>query len=294
MNADAYAARFRRVLDAIDANLEGDLSVERLSDVAAFSPHHFHRQFSGLFGLGVHRYVQLVRFKRASYQLAYRDDAILDVALACGYESHEAFTRAFKKAVGQTPSAFRAAPSWTQWHGVFRSIRELRRQHMRSDPATKTVDVVEFPETRVAILSHRGDPARIGDTIRAFIAWRKLNHLPPRSNATFNLLYGDPEQTPPDEFRLDLCVATRHPIVDDGSGIVEGVIPAGRCAVVRHVGSDDTLAESLLHLYAAWLPASGEEPRDFPPFLQRVSFFPDVPEHEAITDVFLPLRPRRC
>ena len=37
-------------------------------------------------------------------------------------------------------------------------------------------------------------------------------------------------------------------------------------------------------------PASGEEPRDFPLYFQRVSFFPDVPEHEAITDVFLPLR----
>ncbi|WP_408605894.1 hypothetical protein [Mastigocladopsis repens] len=43
-------------------------------------------------------------------------------------------------------------------------------------------------------------------------------------------------------------------------------------------------------MYSIWLPLSGEEPRDFPLYLQRVSFFPDVPEYEAITDIFLPLK----
>ena len=73
-------------------------------------------------------------------------------------------------------------------------------------------------------------------------------------------------------------------------GVVGRTIPRGRCAVLRHVGSDDGYAATLDWLYKEWLPASGEEPRDFPLFLQRVRFFPDVPEHEAVTDVFLPLK----
>jgi AraC family transcriptional regulator len=40
-------------------------------------------------------------------------------------------------------------------------------------------------------------------------------------------------------------------------------------------------------------PQSGEAPRDFPLFLQRVLFLLDVPEHEAGTDVFLPLKEPR-
>jgi hypothetical protein len=40
-----------------------------------------------------------------------------------------------------------------------------------------------------------------------------------------------------------------------------------------------------LYLYRDWLPGSGEETRDFPLYCQRVSVFPDVPEHEAITDM---------
>ena len=44
-----------------------------------------------------------------------------------------------------------------------------------------------------------------------------------------------------------------------------------------------------MFLYREWLPDSGEELRDFPLYCERVSFFPDVPEREAITDLYLPL-----
>jgi len=66
-----YHARMQRVLDYIDQHLDGDLGLERVSRVAAFSKFHFHRQFTATFGLSVHRYVQLARLKRASHRLAY-------------------------------------------------------------------------------------------------------------------------------------------------------------------------------------------------------------------------------
>ena len=287
---EAYRRRFRRVLEHIDQHLEDELTVDGLSAVAAFSKFHFHRQFSELFGMGVYRYVQLVRLKRAAYQLAFRaDERIIDVALGAGYESHEAFTRAFKKTVGQTPSEFRERPNWPAWHAVFQPLSELRSEHMKPDSQSKQVNVVDFKATRVGTLVHRGDPKHLEGTIRTFIEWRKQNRLHPDVSASFNLFYGDLD-TPPEEFRLDLCAATEKPIGDNPFGVVEQIIPAGRCAVLRHIGSDDTLVETITYLYRTWLPASGEELRDFPLFAQRVRMFPDVPEHEAVTDVFLPLR----
>jgi len=71
---------------------------------------------------------------------------------------------------------------------------------------------------------------------------------------------------------------------------VAGAIPAGRCALLRLFGPDDGLDAAARFLYGTWLPQSGEEPREFPLFLRRVKFFPEVPESEAITDLFLPLR----
>jgi AraC family transcriptional regulator len=288
--AEAYFGRFRRVLEYIDtrADADADLSVEALCRVAAFSKFHFHRQFSELFGVAAHKYVQLVRLRRASYRLAFRGDSILDIALSSGYESHEAFSRAFRKLLEQAPSEFRAEPDWQRFHQTQAPLTEVRSEHMSPAYRHEDVSIQDFPETRVAVLEHRGDPRRLGDSIRKFIEWRKQNRLLPRVSATFNLFYEPPEAT--EDFRLDLCAAITDVVAPNSSGVVQKSIPAGRCAVLRHVGSDDTLAASIHYLYSTWLPKSGEEPRDFPLFARRVRFFPDVPEHEALTEIYLPIR----
>jgi len=76
----------------------------------------------------------------------------------------------------------------------------------------------------------------------------------------------------------------------NGERIEAGTIPGGRCAVLRVVGNTDNLELAALYLYRDWLPASGEEARDFPLYCERVTFFPEVPEHEATADLFLPLK----
>lgn len=286
---DTYLARFQKVLAYIDAHLHDELGLVQLSEVAMFSKHHFLRQFSELFGLGVYQYVQLCRLKRASYQLAFRRDRpVIEIALDSGYEHAESFSRAFKKIAGQTPSEFRKQPQWEPWHDTYQPLTALRTRYMHTTPSSRDIRIVDFPQTRLAVLEHRGDPNRIGDSIRAFIAWRKAHHLHPSRYATFNIFYDDPYQVPPQDYRFDLGVAVDRDM--SGDGIVDKLIPSGRCAVLRHVGSDDHLHASISALYAQWLPHSGEEPRDFPLFVQRLAFFPDVPEHEAVVDIFLPLQ----
>lgn len=290
--ADAHGARFRRVLAYIDGHVNGDLTVDRLSGVAAFSKYHFHRQFSALFGISVYKYVTLVRLKRASYQLAFRESSrIIDIALASGYDSGEAFARAFKKTFGQTPTAFRGQPDWDAWHEIYQSLRDRMSPHTKQrTPHADEVNVEVFEKTRVAALEHCGDPRLLGSSLRRFIEWRKQHRLPPRVSATFNLLYDDPAETPPEDYRFVLCAATNRGVPDNPFGVVEKTIPGGRCAVLRHVGSDHGLEEAVTYLYSTWLPGSREQVREFPLYLQRVRFFPDVPEREAVTDIFLPLR----
>jgi AraC family transcriptional regulator len=288
---DIYRARFRKVLEYIDAHLDDDLTVDRLSSVAAFSKYHFHRQFSEFFVVSVYKYVQLNRLKRAAYQLVFRDrTSIIDIALASGYENPESFSRAFKKSIGQTPSEFRKQPQWHPWHSIYQPLSDLRIKHMKPENQPAQVQLIIFKETKVAALEHRGNPNLIGNSVRKFIEWRKQNNLPPKVSATFNILYDNPSETLRDDYRLDICAATECEVADNPFGVVEKNIPGGRCAVLRHVGSNDNIGESMTYLYSKWLPLSGEDLRDFPLYLQRVRFFPDVPEHEAITDIFLPLK----
>lgn len=287
---NGYHARMARVLAFIDAHLGEDLPVERLGEVAGFSHFHFHRLFSAWAGMPVGRYIQLRRMKRAAYRLAFRPaEPLIEIAFDSGYESPEAFGRAFRKLAGETPARFRQAPDWDAWRTHFEPLATLGSRHMPFDPSRASVTIADAPTVRVAALEHRGSPATIHDSIRRFIAWRREAGLPPPRSATYNILHDDPDAVPPAAFRMDLCAAIDGPLAANAHGVVEKTIEGGRVAVLRHVGTDDTLGDAIAWLYRQWLPASGEETRDFPLHVQRVRFFPDVPENEAVTDVFLPL-----
>lgn len=286
-----YHARMQRVLDHIGRHLDDDLDLEAVSGIAAFSKFHFHRQFTATFGLSVHRYVQLARMKRASYRLAYRDaQSVTDIAMDAGYDAPDAFARAFRQRFGQSPSSFRKAPDWEPWLAAFGPLDTARSKIMQTSYTPDDVTIRDMAPVPVAIMEHRGDPATIGATIQRFIAWRRTTALTPKTTPTFNVFHSDPRTTPPAGYRMDLCVGTDRPIEAKGERIEVGTIPGGRCAVLRVVGHTDNLEPAALYLYRDWLPASGEGARDFPLYCQRVSFFPEVPEHEAVADLFLPLK----
>jgi AraC family transcriptional regulator len=268
--------RFRKVLEYVDAHCDDELSIETLACVAGLSKSHFQRQFAGCFGVSTHKYVQLVRFHRASFRLAFRESSIVEIALDSGYESHQAFTRAFKGTFGQAPSKFRKDPDWVAWGERLGRLSELRKT---SAVPGEEVRVEQLPQVRVTALEHRGNALQLHETLRRFIAWRRQSGLTPPASATFNLVY--------DEAHLDLCAEGVSLL--DADGLVEKCIAGGRYAVLRHVGHDESLWRSVEWLYAKWLPASAETLRDEPLCLRRVRFFPDVAEHEAVTDVMLPL-----
>ena len=150
------------------------------------------------------------------------------------------------------------------------------------------VEIVNFPDTKVAVLEYRGDPKSIGEAVQRFIAYRKQHHMHPITNATFNIA-NSPAEVP---FRIDLCAATDQFAGDNQYGIVSKTISGGRCAVLRHVGSDDTLGETVRLLCEDWFPQSGEIRRDFPLFFQRVKFPPEVSEDDSVIDVYLPIQQR--
>lgn len=283
-----YLARMRRVLDRIDAEGQEPLGIESLAAVAAFSPFHFQRQFSSLLGMSVGEYQRQARLRRAAMRLAHRpQDSVTAIALDAGYGSNEAFARAFRSLLGQSPSAFRAKPDWQALDVLVDRLNRLRSRHMPEQFQPSDVEIVDFPQTRLLTLEHSGVPALVGATVQRFIAFRRAHHLHPDRSATFNLFPVDPVTTPAEGFHMLLGVATTRQIEAEGLG--SWTIPAMRAARIVQTGSPDNLGPGFDFLYGQWLPASGEEMRDHPPFVRRVSFYPDVPLHEAVTELYLPL-----
>lgn len=286
LNTDRYYHRFAKVFDYIDQHIDEPLSLKNVSEVAHFSPYHFHRQFSALSGMSLGRYIQLMRLKRASYRLVFNlNEKVIDIALDAGFQHAESFSRAFKQWFKVTPSEFRQQPMWIDWHQRTHQPQRKWRENM-------SVEIIDFPATKVAMLVHRGDPLCINETAAQFVTWRKETGLSPvRLSQTFGVAPNDPESTSPDDFEFRICGSITSAIDEDNVfGVVNSVIPSGRCAMLRHQGSHNALTELAKSLYREWLPASGEELRDFPLFFHYHNFVHEVAEHELLTDIYLPLK----
>ncbi len=162
---------------------------------------------------------------------------------------------------------------------------------MRARPVEKSLNVriVEFPETKVAAVEHRGAPHREHETARRLIEWRLEHRLSPERHRTFGIHYTDPRTTPPTDHRVDFAVSYEHEVAPNAQGVIPKVIPGGRCAATRHLGSRENISAAV-YLYDVWFPQSGESLRDFPIFFHYVNVGPNVREHEMVTDVYLPLR----
>lgn len=101
------AERRRRVVEHIDAHLDGALRLTDLAAIACLSPAHFSRAFKASFGIAPGRYVVARRIGRAKALLLSGNRRLTDVALDLGFSSHSHFTHAFRKATGVTPSRYR-------------------------------------------------------------------------------------------------------------------------------------------------------------------------------------------
>jgi AraC family transcriptional regulator len=91
-------------LDYLEENMGGDLDMDEAAGIACSSPFHFQRTFHILTGVTVAEYVRKRRLTLAAQELASTRAKVIDVALKYGYDTPEAFCKAFRRAHGITPS----------------------------------------------------------------------------------------------------------------------------------------------------------------------------------------------
>src|SRR5579883_3056137 len=282
MNTMNYHQRLEKVIDYIGQHLDEEISLDSLSDIVCISKFHFHRLFTGL---SLHQYIRWLRLKRAARQLIFdKDQSIINIAMNAGFESHEAFSRAFKKACGISPSDYRNGLECVYWDALPYSLPTSGEIEMK-------VDIRKMNKTRLAIVEHRGDPKLIPESVNKLLSWAKAQtiSLKPKAGESFGIAYDDPGKTPASEFRLDLGIKVPENIKIEGE-IVEKYLPAGRYAIAIHKGSRNKIGETVYALYRNWVPNSGEELGDLPCVFCYYNFEHEVAETELVTECWLLLK----
>ncbi len=125
---------------------------------------------------------------------------------------------------------------------------------------------------------------------KKLIAWKlERRLLDPLRRRSYGVHYTDPYRTPPSQHHVDFCLSIDGDVGPNALGVIDKIIPGGRCALARDVGFRYN-NRAAVYLYETWLPRSGEAPGGFPIFFHYVNVGPNLREEDMITDVYLPLR----
>lgn len=280
-----YEDRVDKVISFIGKHLDEELSLDTLSGVACFSKYHFHRLFTAHTGLSLQQYIKWLRLKRAAHQLIIdKESPIIEIALNAGFETHESFTRAFKQICGINPSDFRLKSNWHVWEQPPYCLPKRGEMNMN-------VTIKNLSARRLAVVEHRGDPMKLGESVNRLIEWAKAQsmNLKPEPGESFGFAYDDPKTASPEDFRFDLGITVSQSLKIDGE-VVERELPAGRYAVALHKASRDNISETVFGLYRDWLPKSKEELADLPCIFCYYNFDHEVAETELLTECWLLLK----
>ena len=253
-----YLHQIQRGLDYIEAHLEDDLSPAEVARAAGISQWYFQRIFKSLTNETLKTYIRSRRFAAALNLLEDDEARLLDVALASGFDTQESFTRAFKKAFGVTPGAYRTS------RGIVRFNRKARfdvdyLRHLHQNLSVEP-DLVELPALRLVGMSTRcfGADSDKSNFARAQPAlWNRfLPRLGEVEMVGPRMAYGAvtiPKRG--DELTYVAAVQAAPGPVPEGMVAVE--VPAAHYARFAHRGRVDRLDRTLNFIYSSWLLTSG-------------------------------------
>ena len=257
-----HQQRVFKALQYIHHHLDEALDVVQLARIANFAPSHFNVVFRGIVGESVYQHVRRLRLERAGWFLRHTGAPVKEVSLASGFDSHEAFTRAFRSAFGCSPRTFARRqtaapmlPAPTDVH--YRPDSTLTSYVPIADHSkTLAVRLIELPSQRLACVRHTGPYSS------AYLAWAKLlwwAWWQGRLNAQtcfWGLNYDDETITPEAYQRYDAAITVEEGFRGDGSVIAQD-LEGGLFAVTTLVGSYAEHARAWDVFLYQWLPQSG-------------------------------------
>jgi len=272
---ESYQQRLQYALRAMEARLDAPYSLDELAALAGFSPFHFHRIFRGMIGESVKQYERRLRLERAARHLKSSKRAVLEIALDAGYESHEAFTRAFAEMFDAPPSSYRKSC------GI--SVAPDQENSCASAFRIECLGPIH-----AVCLRHVGPYAEVGRAWQRLYPWAGEKNLLRGPARPMAICHDDPEVTPADKVRCDCCLVINSPIATEGD-FFQQEIASGEYAVALHTGAYARLNDSYAELAGKWIPRAGREIANLPSIEFYLNTPENTPEEQLQTEIYLPL-----
>ncbi len=261
MEKATYIEQLQWGVDYIEDHLDQEIQLEQVARAAGLSRWHYQRIFAALTGETLATYIRARRMSLARDRLTSTNTRIIDIAILSGFQSHEAFTRAFKKAFGMTPSAYRRQDSTVTFLDKIQFDREYLRHvadaNLTSEPRIENRDAMVLIGSATHFFGVGSDRNNVGDKIpplwNSFLAREsEVEHFVP------SVGYGLLSQQRPDSEQLLYQAAWQVSKVESiPTGMVRIDLPPTTYAIFTHRGWVDQLDHTVNYAYSTWLTQSG-------------------------------------
>lgn len=267
-------ARIVEILEYIEKHLEEKLTLSQLAAKAELSSFHFHRIFQIYTGEVLGEYIRKRRLTTAAKELLGSNKKVIEIALDCGFDSQEAFSRSFKKQFSLSPQHYRQAGR--QDKSLFRvPLTKEHLLHISHGDITLKPRFVDLPVMHFVGIPAHSECRNIGLAIRD--AWleffnRKHEIISAINEDEYGIympVNGVHIQNYTLETLMSYLVAVQ---VKESAPVPAGMsaltIQGGRYAVFRHRGP--RIFQTHAYILNTWLPRSGfifDEREDFGQFI---------------------------
>jgi AraC family transcriptional regulator len=244
-----------KALFVIERNLDGELSLDAVAAACGVSRFHLAHAFVSATGRTVMDYARGRRLAEAARALSRGSPNILHVAVAAGYASHEAFSRAFRSRFNVTPEELRK-------HGALERLN-LEEIFVMNSEQRALLAAPEFRSVGEQLFVGLGVPRRIGDSAKIPTQWREFMSGPYQQIAhkleqppIGITLPGDSE-----EAFLYVCAAQVLRFGAKPQSLVELTVEPAQYAVFAHHAHVSELPQTYRAIWNDWFPASGRSPK---------------------------------
>ena len=265
--------RLQRAALYVERHLGEPLTLERLAAEACISPYHFHRLFRLWLGEPVMEYVRRLRLEHAAYRLRASTRPVQSIARDVGYESADAFGRAFRDRFGESPRAYRV-----RWAASSEAIDTapdssddggLPALTPSSGDAPARVHVTRLDEWHLVGLRHLGPYQEVGRAWGELADWATREMPSLLAAPRIGISHDDPEMVEASRIRYDACYAVSADQAQTARALIRPplhwrTMPAADYAVTIHRGAYHELGIAYRRLFIDWLPRSGRYPGDAP------------------------------
>jgi AraC family transcriptional regulator len=292
------------VLAHAAAHLDEDVSLTVLAERSGLSTFHLQRIFAATIGESPKQITLRLRLERAAAILLISDRTVLDIALDCGFQSHEVFSRAFRRRFGMTPKKYRAR-GFVRGTGVAeaQNHRALISQvgpcvglyHIREDGGSEADDMAhaitrkEILPQPILMVRRRIKPSEVAQTLAAVLgrvfAYAQQHGIPLAGQPLTRYLEWGPGLWTV-EAGMPIAASPDELIAD--TEIKAGTLPGGPVATTTHIGDYGTLSQTHAAVQQ-WIEAQGLTPSGAPweVYTTDPADYPDPKDWR--TDIFWPL-----